>query len=279
MKIVSDQYLTLKGCKIRYRDTGGTGPVVLLTHGIGSSLETWEAMLAEVDERIRWISWDVPGHGLSDFDANSSDLPTFAELGWQLLDALSVERAVLVGNSMGGAISVLMAGSQPERTDKLGLLNAASMGKHSPMPFRLMTIPILGEILSKPGKMAIKRKIDAIFYNSDAISERTREMITRNVMRPGASKVFLTILRSMTSLDGQNSALVAQVLGILSSAQRPILFIHGRYDEVVPLAHSEHAHQHSANSSLLILEDCGHTPQLEQPQTVAKALVEFVFLD
>lgn len=236
-------------------------------------------MLAEVDERIRWISWDVPGHGLSDFDANNSDLPTFAELGWQLLDALSVERAVLAGNSMGGAISALMAGSQPERTDKLGLLNSATMGKHSPMPFRLMTIPILGEILSKPGKMAIKRKIDAIFYNSDAISERTREMITRNVMRPGASKVFLTILRSMTSLDGQNSALVAQVLGILSSTQMPILFIHGRYDEVVPLAHSEHAHQHSANSSLLILEDCGHTPQLEQPQTVAKALVEFVFLD
>jgi pimeloyl-ACP methyl ester carboxylesterase len=279
VKIVSDQYLTLKGCKIRFRDTGGAGPVVLLTHGIGASLETWEVMLAEVDERIRWIGWDVPGHGLSDFDANNSDLPTFAELGWQLLDALSVQRAVLAGNSMGGAISVLMAGSQPERTDKLGLLNSAAMGKHSPMPFRLMTIPILGEILSKPGKMAIKQQIDAIFYHSDAISERTREIITRNVMHPGASKAFLTILRSMTNLSGQNSALVAQVLGILSSTQIPILFIHGRYDKVLPLVHSEHAHQHSANSSLLILEECGHTPQLEQPQTVAKALVEFVLLD
>ncbi len=276
---MSDHYLTIQGCKVRYRDTGGTGPVVLLTHGIGASLETWEAVLAEADERIRWISWDLPGHGLSGFEANNLDLPTFAELGWQLLDALSVERAVLAGNSMGGAISVLMAGSQPERTDKLGLLNSAAMGEHAPMPFRLMTIPILGEILSKPGKMAVKQQIDAIFYHSDAISERTREIITRNVMRPGASKAFITILRSMTRLGGQNRALVAQTLGILSRTQIPVLFIHGRYDEVVPLAHSEHAHQHTANSSLLILEECGHTPQLEQPQTVVRALVEFVLLD
>jgi pimeloyl-ACP methyl ester carboxylesterase len=274
---VSDQYLTIQGCKIRYRDTGGAGPAVLLTHGIGASLETWEAMLAEVDESVRWISWDVPGHGLSDFERRYSDLATLAEAGWQLLDALDVERAVLVGNSMGGAISVRMAQSQPERAIKLGLLNAATMGKQAPIAFQLMNIPVLGELMTKPGKMAVAQQIEAIFYHSDAISERSREIITRNVMRPGANKAFLAILRKMTGLGGQDKVLVAQTLGILSSTQLPVLYIHGRHDAVIPLVHSEQAHQRTANSTLLILEACGHTPQLEQPQAVAKALVEFIY--
>jgi 2-hydroxy-6-oxonona-2,4-dienedioate hydrolase len=276
---MSDHYLTIQGCKVRYRDTGGTGPAVLLTHGIGASLETWEAMLAEVDESIRWISWDVPGHGMSDFEASYADLTIIAEAGWQLLDSLSVERAVLAGNSMGGAISIRMAQREPERTAKLGLLDAATLGRQSPMPFRLMTIPMLGELMTKPGKMAVEQQIEVIFYRSDAISERTREVITRNVMRPGANKAFLAILRNMTSLGGQNKALVVQAQDFLATTQLPVLYIHGRQDQVIPLMHSEQTDQHTANSSLLILEECGHTPQLEQPQTVAKALVEFVLLD
>jgi 2-hydroxy-6-oxonona-2,4-dienedioate hydrolase len=273
---MSDHYLTIQGCKVRYRDTGGTGPVVLLTHGIGASLETWEAMLAGVDESIRWISWDVPGHGMSDFEASYADLATIAEAGWQLLDSLNVERAVLAGNSMGGAISIRMAQSKPERTVKLGLLDAATLGRQSPMPFRLMTIPMLGELMTKPGKMAVEQQIEAIFYRSDAISERAREIITRNVMRPGASKAFLAILRNMTSLGGQNKALVAQAQDFLATTQLPVLYIHGRQDQVIPLMHSEQTDQRTANSTLLILEACGHTPQLEEPQAVAKALTDFV---
>jgi len=127
--------------------------------------------------------------------------------------------------------------------------------------------------------MAVEQQIEVIFYRSDAISERTREVITRNVMRPGANKAFLAILRNMTSLGGQNKALVVQSQDFLATTQLPVLYIHGRQDQVIPLMHSEQTDQHTANSSLLILEECGHTPQLEQPQTVAKALVEFVLLD
>jgi pimeloyl-ACP methyl ester carboxylesterase len=273
---VDDYYLTLGNCKIRYRDTGGNGPVVLLTHGIGASLETWEEMLALVDENIRWISWDIPGHGLSDFDERYSNPTSFAQMGWMLLDALSVERAVLVGNSLGGAISIHMTGEQPDRVIKLGLLNAATLGKETVMPFRLMTLPVLGEIMARPGRMRIEQQINGIFYHSDTISDRTRKIITRNVMQPGASKAFLTVLRNITTLSGQRQKLVERSLGILSNTQLPVLFIHGRQDALLPLKHSEQAHQRTRHSSLLILEECGHTSQLEQPQAVATALQELV---
>jgi pimeloyl-ACP methyl ester carboxylesterase len=189
---------------------------------------------------------------------------------------LNVDQVALVGNSMGGAISVFMSEMLPAQTTKLGLLNAATMGKETPMSFRLMNVPILGELLTKPGKMAIAQQIEAIFYHSDEISDRTREIITRNVMHPGASKAFLTILRNMTDLGGQNRLLVTHMLDILSTTQLPVLYIHGRQDAVIPLAHSESADQQTANSSLLILEECGHTPQLEQPDVVLSALIELV---
>jgi pimeloyl-ACP methyl ester carboxylesterase len=144
------------------------------------------------------------------------------------------------------------------------------------MPFRLMSLPVLGEIMAKPGKMSIEQQINAIFYHSDAISDRTREIITRNVMRPGASKAFLTVLRSMTTLGGQEPSLVARSLDILSNTQLPVLIVHGRQDAVLPLKQSEQAHQRTNNSSLLILEECGHTPQLEQPQAIATALKNLV---
>jgi pimeloyl-ACP methyl ester carboxylesterase len=170
-----------------------------------------------------------------------------------------------------------MAGEQPDRAIKLGLLNAATLGQETVMPFRLMTLPVLGEIMTRPGKISIEQQINGIFYQSDDISERTREIITRNVMRPGASKAFLTVLRNMTTLGGQTQSLVARSLDILSNTQLPVLFIHGRQDAVLPLIHSEQAHQRTTHSSLLILEECGHTPQLEQPQAVATALQELVF--
>lgn len=269
-------FVEIDGCNIRYRDTGGTSPVVLLTHGIGSSLETWMAQLNLAgDQQMRLIAWDVPGHGLSDFGDQPYGPPKFAEVAWRFLNALGVDKAILAGNSMGGAISVHMAGLQPKRALKLLLLNAATLGKETPLPFRMMTLPLLGDLMARPGQAAVDQQIAAIFYDQSAVTDSVREIATRNVMRPGAQKAFLATIRQMTSLTGQRRDLVDASLSLLSSFSIPVLFIHGRQDAVLPLQHSVDAQKRTPLSKLVILEDCGHTPQIEKPDTVFEILRDF----
>ena len=98
---MEDLYISVKGYTIRYRDTGGAKPVLLLTHGIGSSLETWEAQADDLADHLRVISWDLPGHGLSDIPKDAFSIETYAHFAWHFLDALNVDHTIVGGNSMG----------------------------------------------------------------------------------------------------------------------------------------------------------------------------------
>lgn len=274
---MNDFFMEVDGCKIRYRDTGGGGPVILLTHGVGASLETWDAQLnAAQDHPLRFIVWDVPGHGLSDSGDQPYNPPKYANVGWRLLDALGVDKAILAGNSMGGAISVHMAGLQPQRALKLVLLNAASLGKETPLPFRLMTLPLLGRLMNRPNKMAVDQQISAIFYEKFEVPESVRKTITRNVMRPAAQEGFLAAVREMNNFSGQRPELVEATLSVLKSLALPVLFVHGREDLVLPMQHSVAADKLTPNSKLIILEECGHTPQIEMPKAVFEIILDFV---
>lgn len=267
--------LTINHCKIRYKDTGGSGPVVLFTHGIGGSLETWDALLPSLSQNYRCITWDFPGHGLSENYQKAYSAEQFAQLAWELLNALDVKEASLVGNSLGACTSVLMSELQPERTLRLALLNSAGLGQEAPLPFRLMTLPLLGNLMSKPGKMAIDQQINAIFYDSAAISDTMKQVIERNVLREGGQQAFLQTVRQATHFSGQNKTMVGHTLAILRSIEIPVLFIHGRQDAVIPVEHSEKAQAITPHSSLLIFEDCGHTPQVEKPEQLKQELNQF----
>jgi 2-hydroxy-6-oxonona-2,4-dienedioate hydrolase len=273
---LEDLYTSVQGNTIRYRDTGGEKPVLLLTHGIGSSLETWEAQADSLAGHFRIISWDLPGHGLSDIPHDAFGIETYARIAWHFLDALKIDQAAVGGNSMGGGISIHMTGLHPERVSKVVLLNAAGLGKDIPFPFRLMLLPILGKLISRPGQMSIDNQIKAIFYKQDKVTEKAKAIIARNVMREGAQDAFVATLKNIATVSGQRESLYSKSFAILSATKKPILFIHGRHDVVIPLAHSQHAQAMAPNSKLIILEDCGHTPQIEEPAEVNKLLTEFL---
>lgn len=273
---MEDLYTSVQGNTIRYRDTGGEKPVLLLTHGIGSSLETWEAQADSLAGHFRIISWDLPGHGLSDIPHDAFGIETYARFAWHFLDALKIDQAAVGGNSMGGGISIHMTGLHPERVSKVVCLNAAGLGKDIPFPFRLMLLPILGKLISRPGQMSIDNQIKAIFYKQDKVTEKAKAIIARNVMREGAQDAFVATLKNIATVSGQRESLYSKSFAILSATKKPILFIHGRHDVVIPLAHSQHAQAMAPNSKLIILEDCGHTPQIEEPAEVNKRLTEFL---
>jgi pimeloyl-ACP methyl ester carboxylesterase len=269
---LTDSYISADGIRVRYRDSGGTGPAVLLLHGIGGSLELWSAQFIEANQGMRLIALDLPGHGLSDFGREPFAPKTFAAFVWKFADALGLSSVHVAGNSMGGAIGVQMRAQQPARVQTMLLAAAASLGRDCPVPFRLMTLPVLGALMSRAGPMAVTQQIQALFDSSFVVTDEVRKTIERNVMRPGAQAAFLAILRQMTDLGGQRTSLVADAHTALASASVPVLMLHGRQDRVIPFAHSEHAHKLAPAGRLQLVDDCGHTPQLERPAVFNAAL-------
>jgi pimeloyl-ACP methyl ester carboxylesterase len=197
-----DSYVSADGIRVRYRDSGGTGPAVLLLHGIGGSLELWSAQFVEANQGLRLIALDLPGHGLSDFGRRPFAPKDFAAFVWKFADALGLSGVNVAGNSMGGAIGVQMLAQQPARVRTLLLAAAATLGRDGPMPFRLMSLPVLGSLMTRAGTMAVTQQIQALFGPSFIVTDELRQTITRNVMRPGAQAAFLATLRQMTTWAG-----------------------------------------------------------------------------
>lgn len=267
-------YLTVEGCKIRYCDTGGDGPAVILTHGIGGSLENWSAQYDSFAGRYRLIGLDLPGHGLSDLGDQPYEPLKFAHFLWQFVDALGLGRVALAGYSMGGGVSLLATVQQQARVSHLILVDAATLGRQAPLIFRLMTLPVIGEILTKPSNAAIDNQIKAVFADPSIISADTRHAMLAQAQRPGAQKAFLSTLRLMTDFGGQRPAVIARSLAALKTINIPMLIVHGRQDRLIPLEHSKNANRLLPQARFEIIENCGHCPPLERPAEFNRLLAD-----
>lgn len=264
--------LDVGGITIRCRDTGGPGMPVLLSHGIGGSLELFSRQFDSFDPAQRLIAWDMPSHGLSGATPDGASLDGIARTAWQLLDALGLQQVVLAGNSLGGAVSLRMAATAPQRVRGLLLVAAATLGPDSPLPFRLMTLPVLGTLMTRPGPMAVQQQVKAIVHRPESVTPEVLAAIERNVKRPGGAAHFLALLRSINTFGGMKRDVWVRSHDILRGLRMPVAALHGELDAVLPVAHSRQVPALLPGAVLTVLPGCGHTPQLEQPAAFNRAL-------
>ena len=126
---------------------------------------------------------------------------------------------------------------------------------------------LANELMNRPGPTAVAQQIKAIVHRPEAITPQVRTAIERNVGRPGGGRHFLALLRGLTSLRGQHARVWQRSHDILRQLPGlPVLFVHGEHDVVLPVDHSRRAHAVARGSELVVLDDCGHTPQLEKPE-------------
>jgi pimeloyl-ACP methyl ester carboxylesterase len=273
---MTDQWISVDGIRIRYVDTGGEGTPVLLLSGIGGSLEFWSNQLDVLGKSLGLIALDYPGHGLSDGDGQVHDPDSYAAFTLALLTALGLERVVAVGNSLGGAIALRLAGLAPDRIAGMVLASPAMMGPEVFLPFRLMSLPLLGELMTKPGKLSVEQQIGALFHDRALADETLRGVIWRNVHKDGASQSLLATLRKTLWIGGVRKAYWAQSRSLVGSATCPILFLHGRQDVVLPFQQSVDCARLNPRAVVKVIENCGHTPQIEAHQRVSHEVLAFV---
>ena len=270
---MQDLWLTIDGCAIRYRDTGGAGVAVLFSHGIAASLEMWDLQMTKGLSHLRLIAWDFPNHGLSDMTGKTEDFDSYALWAQKFAQALNLDRFIAVGNSMGAAVSLRLATQL--RLRGVVLANAAALGPEVTPVFRLFSLPFVGEALNKPSEKTVALQIKAIVKDPNVVTPRLRAAIARNVAKQGGTAAFLATLRATLTLRGQNKKVWQKSHGILSALDCPALVIHGKDDAVLPHKHSAIAAGLAAQSQLLIVHACGHTPQVEKPELFNQALADF----
>ncbi len=269
---VRDRFTVVDGARIRFRDRGGDGPVLLLTHGIGQSLEVWHLQFEVAGAGPRLIAWDLPGHGPSVASAAAMGLEGQADVAWKLLDRLGVDEVCLVGHALGAAVSLRMQAQRPQRVRACLLADGAALGPEVFAPFRLMSLPWLGEWLCRPGPGRLACRVRALVRRPQACAPPVCAALERQRRHPGSGAHVLALLRGLVSPSGQRRAVWWRSHEILRALAVPLLIVHGEADAVVPVAQARRVQALVPGAELFVLPDCGHTPQLEQPGLFAELL-------
>jgi pimeloyl-ACP methyl ester carboxylesterase len=253
----------------------GSGPPVVMLHGLGATKVSFLPTVAALAPAHRAIAIDLPGFGDSDKPLRARyHAPYFARAVVALLDALELDRADLVGNSMGGRIALEVGLRTPDRVNRLGLLapSLAWLRNRPWAPLLRLTAPQLGLLQPAPRaavEAIVKRVVPGARneWAAAGIDEFLRSYLTprgRAAFYAAARNIYLEEPRGPRGLWTR-----------LPDLRPPSLFVWGRRDQLVPLAFAGHVREALPSAEHLEL-DCGHVPQLEAPRQTHEALREFL---
>jgi triacylglycerol lipase len=260
------QQAVVFGQKIQYIDTGGTAnsPVVVLLHGLGGNGTNWAFNTPALAQKFRVIVPDQIGFGQSDKPLINYRVGTYVDFLDKLLDQLKVERATLVGNSMGGWIAAAYTLKYPNKVDKLVLVDAA--GFAPPKEFDLSTLASLNP--STRGEM--KRLAGLVFYNPMFKSDAAIDVLLAQRMSAGDG---YTIQRLVESIYHGDDMLDGKLAGL----KQPVLLVWGREDGLTPLARDgERFKREIPGAQLVVFDGCGHVPQVEKAAEFNAAVLKFL---
>lgn len=273
MRLPDDRYVVVDSHRVRYWDAG-SGPGLLLLHGLGSSALVWHRSMAGLSEWGRVIALDLPGHGLSDMPRQNFRLPEAAAFVARFMQGLCEGPFVVVGNSVGGAIAMEVALSFPDQVRAVVLVDSAGLGREIAWWLRLLSIPGIGEYIERPSPQRMCRIVQALVYDPSGVEDEFLLEMYRYRARPEASRWLLRFLRTGVSVWGQRPQV--QRLDRLSHLGTPVLILWGRQDRLVPVAHAVRAAARCRRAALEVFDRCGHWPQLEHPEQFVDAVTRFL---
>ena len=255
------QFVSVDGMDVHIRDEG-TGPVLVLLHGMFSSLHTWDGWVAALQDSFRLVRLDLPGFGLT--GPRSDDnyaLPGYVDFLDALLDELEIERAFLVGNSLGGGIAWEYALAHPSRVQGLILIDAIGYPRDTtPRIMVLGAVPGFKHIfrIFTP-RFLIRRVLRGAYADHRKI---TRELVKRYqqlILRKGNRAAILKMLGQPYPYGGDR----------IQYLKAPTLIMWGEQDNWIPVKHAYLFHADLPYSHLLTYPRAGHAPMEELPERTA----------
>jgi pimeloyl-ACP methyl ester carboxylesterase len=277
MDAIEPSTVTLHGRPVSYVEAG-SGPVLLLIHGMAGTYENWQAVIEPLAERHTVLAPDLPGHGSSAPGGGDYSLGALAAGLRDLLVALGHDRATLVGHSLGGGVAMQFAYQFPEITERLVLVSSGGLGPEVSPVLRAAALPgadLFIAATAGPGAIAgsaLARGLAAVGLRPNAdVAEVARGYAS--LSDPGRRAAFLATLRAVVGTDGQR---VAAGDRLYLAEGVPVLILWGRGDRIIPVHHGERAHLAIPGSRLEVFDGSGHLPQLDAPGRFVAVLERFL---
>ena len=250
--------------------------MVIFIHGILRFVEDWLLNLEALAQDHQVYAVDLVGFGETDKPEASYTVDYVAGFFQGLMDALEIERASLVGHSLGGGVALSMAQRRPERVERLVLVASAGFGREIHFAFRLASVPGLGELLTWPNRPIIAQALKRVVWDPAVITNEMVDLAQRMFYLPGARKAFLSTLRAGMTLRGIRPELVAGLKQALPTMTIPTLVLWGEQDPILPVKHARLAMSQLPNVRGHIFEQCGHFPMFEHPETFNRLVRAFL---
>jgi pimeloyl-ACP methyl ester carboxylesterase len=263
-------FVEVAGLRLHLRDTGPReAPAILMLHGFGASLHTWEdwARLLEADHRV--IRLDLPGFGLTGADP-TGDYTDARAIGVlrALMDRLGVARATLIGSSMGGRIAWVFAASHPDRVAKLVLLAPDGFASPGVAYGRRQEVPLLMRVLpyTLPASM-LRANLAAAYADPARLSEATVQRTHDLMLAPGVRRAIIARMRQVV---------LPEPGPLLRRITAPTLLIWGEQDRMIPIANAQDYLAALPDARLVALPGIGHVPMEEAPEATIVPLRDFL---
>jgi 2-hydroxy-6-oxonona-2,4-dienedioate hydrolase len=275
---IEEQKTEVEGLPTRYLRAGTMGPPLVLLHGVGDNAFDWQWVMPALASTHRVYALDLPGSGGSAKPLTDYSPAFFTRFVAAFLDALSVDRATVMGNSLGGLVGLRLALAEPERVTALGLVSSAGLGREVTYVLRSMALPGYGKLAvawgkKRPGaaQRAVGRAAQIFARPWDAPREWIKEQY-RLARLPGFLEAQLATVRAQVGLKGQREVLVDR----LAQLERPTILVWGTRDRVLPYSQAKEAFSRLPEGYLELIPECGHLPQVEQPERFVSGLRRFL---
>lgn len=270
------QTVLVQGQRIAYLDVGA-GPPVILIHGFGGSMWQWEHQQHALSQHFRILTLDLPGAGLSDKPDIAYRPDQMLDFFVGFMDAVNIQQATLIGNSMGAGLGIGMALTHPSYVSKLVLVDGLP-----PHVLEKLTSPSIRRALetSAPswlvsfgnmlfGGLMIESVLQEIVHDPTLLTPAVIERSNRNRRRPGLIKPIMTVRESLPLWESGFAGRIGEIT-------HPTLVLWGEEDRVFPIAVGEELHQTIKGSQFVRVPKAGHIPQWERPDLVNQELITFI---
>lgn len=274
------QYRTIHGYRRAFR-IAGSGPAILLIHGIGDNSTTWSTVQAKLAQRFTVIAPDLLGHGKSDKPRADYSVAAYANGMRDLLSVLDVERVTVVGHSLGGGVAMQFAYQFPQLVDRLILVGAGGVTKDVNVALRIASLPMGTEALALlrlpmvlPA-VQVAGRIGGLLLGKTAVGRDIPNMlrILADLPEPTASSAFARTLRAVVDWRGQ---VVTMLDRCYLTESVPVQLVWGSHDSVIPVGHGRMAHAAMPGSQLEIFDGSGHFPFHDDPDRFVELLEKFI---
>ncbi|MBU3750518.1 MAG: alpha/beta hydrolase [Mycobacterium sp.] len=274
------QFRTIHGYRRAFR-IAGSGPAVLLIHGVGDNSTAWQPIHRRLARRFTVLAPDLLGHGQSDKPRADYSVAAYANGMRDLLSVLGFETVTVVGHSLGGGVAMQFAYQFPHLVDRLILVSAGGVTRDVNIALRLASLPVGGEALALlrlplvlPTVQTLGRLLGTVIGSTGIGRDIPNALrILAELPDPTASAAFTRTLRAVVDWRGQ---VVTMLDRCYLTESIPVQLIWGDKDAVIPVGHGHLAHTAMPGSRLDIFPNSGHFPHHDDPDRFVELVEDFI---